>query len=267
MRFETRKNLAQVKAKVANLVTGGGGFFIKYKFVDSLKPVSEPYHEVERLCEQSPFAEFVAEMASHLDPLRDIPGLDWQARMLSPLDGLAAYTAVCKFKPKRIVEIGSGQSTRFLAAAGGAKITCIDPAPWRAVDDLPVCFEQRVLDNQDADRCAELEANDILFIDSSHIMLPGMDTDIEFNRIFPRLKPGVIVHVHDIFLPFDYPPHWRDRRWNEQNALVGWLFGGFDIVYPAHYVIKRHPELIDQAFANFPPCLDKHAASMWLRRR
>jgi predicted O-methyltransferase YrrM len=267
MDIATRKKLALGKAKLENLVFGRGGFFTKYKFVDSLKPVSEVYPSVEQLCAQAPYAEFVAEMASHIETLRHVPGLDWDARMLSPLDGTAAYAAARKFRPKRIIEIGSGQSTRFLAAgAEGAEIICIDPLPWRSVDDLPVTFIPRLLQNEDAELCDSLEPNDILFIDSSHIMLPGMDVDIEFNRIFPRLKPGVLVHVHDIFLPFDYPPHWRDRNWNEQNALVGWLFGSFEIVYPGHYVVKRHPELIDRLFSDFAPCLRKLAGSMWLRK-
>jgi hypothetical protein len=152
------------------------------------------------------------------------------------------------------------------AAPASTEIICIDPSPRQSIEDLPVTFVRRVLTEADAELCATLEANDILFIDSSHIMLPGMDVDIEFNRIFAQLKPGVIVHVHDVFLPYDYPPEWRDRCWSEQNALVGWLFGAFEIVYPGHYVIRQHGDLIDEAFAAFPICRIKDAGSIWLRK-
>jgi hypothetical protein len=185
--------------------------------------------------------------------------------MLSHLDRAAAYAAVAKFRPRRLLEIGSGDSTRFLAKAkGDAEMLCIDPAPRCSISELPVKLVQRVLRHSDIELCAALEPNDILFIDSSHIMLPGTDVDMEFNRIFPRLKPGVIVHVHDIFLPFDYPKGWKKRNWNEQSALVGWLFGAFEIIYPAHYVTRRHPELIDAVLGDLR--MPKNAGSFWIRK-
>lgn len=268
--IELKEQLSRFKARTTSMLGRGGGFFIEYDYVDSVSPVSEPYPEVERLCAASPFREFVADMASHIPEFRTFgeqPNDPCLGRgMFSPLDGTAAYAAVRKFKPRRIVEIGSGASTHFLAkAADGAEIVCIDPAPRQEVAQLPVTLTRRILENSDTELCASLEAGDILFIDSSHIMLPGMDVDIEFNRIFPRLKPGVVVHVHDIFLPFDYPPHWRVRNWNEQNALIGWLFGSFDIIYPGHYVGRCHADLIDRAFADFP--VPKNAGSFWMRKR
>ncbi|HEV2569140.1 class I SAM-dependent methyltransferase [Sphingomonas sp.] len=273
METAVRKKLSAIRAALRHLFDRGGGFFVQYDYVDSIRPVERPYEAVEQLCEAAPFREFLAEMN------RDIPNYqqlgssaddpDWNGRMFPPLDCAALYTAVRKFQPKRIVEIGSGDTTRFMAraAAPSTRITCIDPAPRRSIEHLPVEFVRRVLTDDDVETCAQLEANDILFIDSSHIMLPGMDVDIEFNRIFPRLQPGVIVHVHDIFLPFDYPSDWRDRHWSEQNALVGWLFGAFEIVFPGHYVVRRHPELIDEAVGAFPQAAVKDAGSMWLRKR
>jgi hypothetical protein len=118
----------------------------------------------------------------------------------------------------------------------------------------------------DAALCGSLEADDILFIDSSHIMLPGMDVDIQFNRAFPRLRPGVVVHLHDIFLPFPYPAHWSHRNYSEQNALIGWLVSGyFQILYPGHYVARRHGDLLDAALSAFP-IVRREAGSLWLRK-
>jgi hypothetical protein len=267
-----RSRLSGLRAVFRHLVGQGGGFFVQYEYMGSIKPVESRYPEVASLCEAAPFREFVADMAANIPAYQALgSGPDdprWHERMFPALDCAALFTAVTKFQPRRIVEIGSGDTTRFMtrAAPASAEIICIDPAPRRSIEDLPVAFIRRVLTEQDAELCATLEANDILFIDSSHIMLPGMDVDIEFNRIFPRLKPGVIVHVHDVFLPYDYPPEWRERRWSEQNALVGWLFGAFEIVYPGHYVVRQHGDLIDRAFESFPLCQIKDAGSMWLRK-
>ena len=119
--------------------------------------------------------------------------------------------------------------------------------------------------NADASEAAALEAGDVLFIDSSHIMLPGMDVDIQFNRLFPRLKPGVLVQVHDIFLPDDYPDDWRARNYSEQNALIGWIVSGyFEIVWPGRYVLTRHPHELKAALGEF--LIRDAAGSLWLRK-
>jgi hypothetical protein len=270
MSVNLRSKLSLVAAQVKTAVGRPGGFFIQYDYAGDVQPVEAAYPELEALCARAPIPEFIKEMGSHIPAFRRFGehALDpeWGHGMFSPLDGAAAYTAVKKFRPNRIIEIGSGDSTRYLAKAGCADILCIDPAPRRAIEDLPVRFARRIIANSDADLCAQLKADDILFVDSSHIMLPGMDVDIIFNRCFPRLASGVIVHVHDIFLPFDYPPHWKHRNWNEQSALAGWLFGGFEIVYPGHYAARTHSQLIDRTFEDFPPCQKKNAGSIWLRK-
>lgn len=265
--------LSLKRAQLRNLLGQGGGFFIQYDHVASVARDPLPYPEIFDLCEASPWAEHLQRMASHAAEFRqfgDKP-LDpvWINRMFDPLDGAAAFAAVRHFKPQRIIEVGSGNSTFFMSRAAGpeTKILCIDPAPRRAISELPLTLHQRVLTADDANLVGELEAGDILFIDSSHILLPGTDVDILFNRCFPRLKPGVIVHIHDIFLPNPYPAAWEHRNWNEQSALHGWLVSGFfDIVYPGHHVVAHHPDQIDAAFEGFPPCLYKHAGSLWLRR-
>ena len=189
--------------------------------------------------------------------------------MFPALDGMVTYAMVRKAKPRRIIEIGSGNSTYFLARGvkdnGLGTITCIDPEPRRDIIDLDVDFKPRLMNNQDADLASTLEAGDILFIDSSHIMLPGMDVDIQFNRLFPRLKPGVLVHIHDIFLPDGYPQHWENRHYSEQGVLVGWLVSRyFDIVWPAHYAVARHGDRLEAALGDVAPV--RQGGSMWLRR-
>jgi hypothetical protein len=268
-----RSRLHRIKALLLTALGVPRGFFTSYPYARHLQPVGEPYPEVEQLLAASPWPAFLdeirncrAEMASFGHDRRD-PVL---GRGMFPVaDGVAAYAAIRKFRPREIIEVGSGDSTYFLARAvrenGFGRITCIDPQPRREIIELDVDFKPRLLSNFDAELAASLEPNDILFIDSSHIMLPGMDVDIQLNRLFPRLKPGVIVHVHDIFLPDDYPDYWRVRHYNEQNALIGWLLSGyFDVLWPGRYVLTRHFDAFSTAVGDLGELTG--GGSLWLRK-
>jgi len=269
-----KSKLSRIRALARTMIGSGGGFFTQYAYVNHLQPVTTLYPEVAALCAASPFGDLLEEMHGHLTTFRAFgsnPTDPMFGRGMFPvLDGMATYAAVRRFKPNRIIEIGSGDSTHFLARGvkdnGSGHITCIDPQPRREIIALDVDFKPRLLNEDDADLAGSLEAGDILFIDSSHIMLPGMDVDIQFNRMFPRLKPGVIVHVHDIFLPDDYPPHWRIRNYSEQNALIGWIVSGyFDVLWPGRYVATRHAEMIESAFGDFDFGAGS-AGSLWMQR-
>lgn len=265
----TRKRISALKAKITNLLGLGGGFFTQYEFVDKIEQVDEPYREVDLLCGNAPFRDVLAVAKQLSQEIAEMVesgyGLRADSRMLSILDGATTYAIVSKYRPNRVIEIGSGDSTFVLSkAAQSANITCIDPKPRQCIAKLPVEWIPRTLSINDLCLFDQLDRNDILFIDSSHIMLPNFDVDLQFNRIFPRLRPGVIVHVHDIFLPFDYPADWRPRNWNEQNALVGWLFGAFDIIYPGHFVARRYPDVVRAALGEMIPL---QAGSMWLQKR
>jgi hypothetical protein len=274
----TRLGMGWNRLKVAAGSTSGG-FFIPYRYARELQPPATPYPAVEALlhARDELFRGFVTAMATHLPVYqgfgRDDRDPTWGRSMFPAFDGAAAYTLVRQVRPSRIIEIGSGNSTRFMARAlrdGGidCAFTCIDPAPRIPVEGLGVTPIPRLLTETDADLCADLEPDDILFIDSSHILLPGMDVDIEFNRIFPVLKPGVLVHLHDIFLPYDYPATMRRWSFSEQNALIGWIVSGyFDVVFPAHYVRRVHTDLIEAEFSQqFPPLVHSRPGSIWLRR-
>lgn len=269
-----RARLSRIRAQLQSIVGAGGGFFTQYRHVGRIQRVTTPYPEVERICAAAPFSELMAAMVACKPIFRrfgEHPTDPVFGRGMFPaLDGMACYAAVRQFRPNRIVEIGSGDSTYFLARAvkdnGPGRITCIDPRPRRDVVALDVDLRPRLMTCADAEMAGSLEAGDILFIDSSHIMLPGMDVDIQFNRMFPRLKRGVIVHLHDIFLPDDYPPHWNDRNYSEQNALVGWIVSGyFDVLWPGRYVVTRRDA---QVQASFGDCDlgPGTAGSFWLRK-
>ena len=132
-------------------------------------------------------------------------------------------------KPQHIVEVGSGHSTRVLSRAlgGVGEIVAIDPAPRADIVDLPgVRVVPSTLQAAPLELFDGLKAGDVLFIDSSHILMPGSDVDILLNRVLPRLPAGVLVHIHDIFLPFDYPPIWGWRAYNEQQGVLPLLTTG-----------------------------------------
>ena len=269
-----RARLSRHRASVMTALGWPMGFFTQYPYVRQVQPVTEPYPEVEARCEASPFRDFLRRMQGYRPTFASFgrtPGDPVLGRGMFPaLDGMAAYVAVRRFAPARILEIGSGDSTYFLARGvgdnGHGKVTCIDPRPRRNVMELGVALEPRVLHASDADRAGDLRANDILFIDSSHVLLPGMDVDIELNRMFPRLRRGVIVHLHDIFLPDDYPLNWKQRNYSEQNGLVGWLLGGaFEILWPANYVYTRHTSLVEAAVGSVCD-VGRGGGSLWLRK-
>jgi predicted O-methyltransferase YrrM len=190
------------------------------------------------------------------------------------LDACAAYTLIRGLAPRRIVEVGSGHSTRFLARAlaDGAidgAIVAIDPQPRADISDLPrVSVMRQAVHRVDASVFAGLDAGDVLFVDSSHVLMPGSDVDLLFNRVLPDLPAGVIVHVHDIALPDDYPSAWAWRNYNEQLAVVPLLTSAaYMPLFASHYV---HTHLAERLSASVVPTLPAHpagiATSLWLRK-
>ena len=251
------------------------GYFVPYPFAAQVDRAVPGYPAVEALfrARDDGVEEFLAGMAACIPAFRAMrDATQWRSRFFSPRDGATAYAMVRSLRPKRVLEIGSGTSTWFMARAAAdgeidCTITCIDPEPRSSVAELPVEHIARPLRPADAELAAGLEAGDILFIDSSHIMLPGMDVDIQFNMMFPELAPGVVVHVHDIFLPESYPDEWEMRMYSEQNALVGWLVSGFfDVLFPGYYAATRHDPAWKALAADFPPLRTQPAGSIWMRR-
>ena len=195
---------------------------------------------------------------------------DWFPR----LDAAAAYALVRCRRPARIVEVGSGHSTRFLARAvadGGlaTAITCIDPNPRARLDGLAVRHVPTLLSGADPALLAALGPGDLLFVDSSHVAMPGSDVDRLFLDVLPRLAPGALVHVHDVFLPDAYPEDWGWRGYNEQ-LLVGALLqgGGFEIVFASRYAATRMADrLATGILARLPLEPGAYETSLWLRKR
>ena len=160
-----------------------------------------------------------------------------------PMDALALAGMIRVLKPSQYVEIGSGVSTRVarhaVAADGlSTRIRCIDPQPRRSIDNVAdeVIFDSLL--NVDLDIFTSLSDNDILFFDGSHLVFTGTDCPKFFLEVLPLIPRGVYVHVHDIFLPDEYPERMKARFYNEQQLLAGFLYNNsdFQVVLPIQYL-------------------------------
>jgi predicted O-methyltransferase YrrM len=155
----------------------------------------------------------------------------WTCGWLSPLDLAVLYATVAESRGRRYVEVGSGYSTQFARRAIedhglGLEIVSIDPEPRATVEAICDVSIRTSLEEADLGVFAALEPGDVLFIDGSHRCFTNSDVTVAFLEILPRLPAGVVVGLDDIYLPYDYPPAWRDRYYSEQYVLAAWLLGG-----------------------------------------
>ena len=180
------------------------------------------------------------------------------------VDAHVYYSLIRHLKPRQIIEIGSGQST-LLATAAAETNRSLDSAPCTvtAIEPFPPAFLEtrsqnslklirKKLQEVDADLFQRLEKNDILFIDSSHVLREGSDVQLEYLEILPRLNPGVLVHVHDISLPRRYPKIYFDQNlfWNEQYLLQAYLIHNshMEVIWPGNHMMLRHPAAMEALF-------------------
>ncbi len=202
--------------------------------------------------------------------------------MFRSVDAEVLYCMIRHSRPRRIVEIGSGFSTYVAAAAGLKNTEEGDPVELIAVDPYPNevlrggfpglsrLIPRRVQD-VDPQWFTALEGNDILFIDSSHTVRIDSDVRLLVLEVLPRLKPGVLVHFHDIFLPYDYPREWvvkEHRFWTEQYLVQAFLAFNyaFEVVWMGSYMHIHHSEKLKKAFASYDPAR-VWPGSLWIRRK
>jgi hypothetical protein len=190
-----------------------------------------------------PFAGPLTSVRSDPDPC--LPGEPhWVNGWLPDLDGLAIYCFLAQRERAWYVEVGSGNSTRFARRAVKrhgrcTRIVSIDPCPRAEIDALCDDKIRSPLEDVDPAYFDRLRDGDMLFIDNSHYAFMGSDVTVFFLDILPRLRPGVLVGIHDICLPDDYPQLWEGKFYNEQYLLGCWLLGGgggLELVLPAWYV-------------------------------
>ena len=200
----------------------------------------------------------------------------WNNGYLPGLDIIGIYTMLAEFRPKNYIEIGSGNSTKVAHKAKverklDTRIISIDPMPRAEIDNLADIVIREPFENISFNILEELDENDILFIDNSHRILPNSDSMVFYLEILPRLKKGVIVHIHDIYLPFDYPQFMCDRFYSEQYGLAIYLLADPDKYYTIlpNYFIYKDNELADliSPIWNHPNLtgVEKHGGSYWIK--
>jgi hypothetical protein len=182
-------------------------------------------------------------------PVADPAEPNWQNLAFPALDAMALYGLIALRRPRRFLEIGSGFSTKFARRSIkdhglATTITSIDPEPRAEVD--AICDEviRKPLEDVDMGFFEDLDPDVLVFFDGSHRTFQNSDVTVFFTEILPRLRPGTMFGIHDIFLPDDYPVAWLDWYFSEQYMLTCWLLAGdkLRIEFPAHF-IGRTPEL------------------------
>lgn len=219
----------------------------------------------------------VAEYATHKDalaalkdPARNQTGYRTGNGYYDSPDADALYLMIRRFRPERVIEVGCGNSTRVTRQAiidGGlaTTLTAIDPYPRADIAHVVDRFEQKRLEEVDPELFAELNAGDVLFIDSSHVVRMSNDVAHLFCRIIPALKPGVVIHVHDVFLPYEYPKRffYDCPGWGEQYMLHALLqSGAFSMLWPGYYLQRARPDAVEA----LPFLKDGRAQSIWVQR-
>ncbi len=258
------------------------GFFIPYRYADRLPGpgarAAYPAAEARLAGAQAQFRALLEGMNRYRTALDAIgqdppPAPRWAQDWFPRLDAAAAYTLVRQERPGRIDEVGSGHSTRFMARAAADEglaclITAIDPAPRADLSRLEVELIRSAVPETGDQPFLPLEAGDFLVIDSSHILMPGSDADYLYGRVLPALPPGVLVHIHDVFLPDDYPAEWDWRGYNEQLAVLQMVLGsGWELLFASHYVATRMAsEVAESAAGRLPLGAGAFESSLWLRK-
>ncbi|HZT66423.1 MAG TPA: class I SAM-dependent methyltransferase [Acidimicrobiales bacterium] len=179
------------------------------------------------------------------------PGVpQWDQGFLPVFDAAVLYGLVRSTRPRQYLEVGSGNSTLFVARARrdgqlATKIVSVDPAPRADVDHLCDHLIRRPLESTDLAQFSALEAGDMLFVDDSHRVFMNSDVVTFFLDALALIGPGVLVGIHDIFLPDDYPLDWAGYFLSEQYLLAAYILGGAARIKPvlASWYCSNRPEL------------------------
>ncbi len=199
--------------------------------------------------------------------------------MFSRLDAWMLQAMLRHFRPRRMIEVGCGWSSLVTARVnrehldGSLHFTCVEPYPpdflTGGVEGISKLIPERVEDLA-PEQFLELGDGDVLFIDSSHTVKTGGDVVFLFQEVIPRLNAGVIVHIHDIFMPSDYPQEWvlSGRAWNEQYLVQAFLAfnSAFRVLLGVAWLSHSHSELLTAVLPDYPEKYANGGGSLWIRR-
>lgn len=201
---------------------------------------------------------------------------NWINGWLPGADALSLYGYTAMKNPRHYVEIGSGNSTKFVRQAIKdhdlqTRIISIDPCPRAEIDAICDEVVRAPLEDLETDFFSILEEGDVFFIDNSHRSFQNSDVTVFFTEILPTLRAGITIGIHDIYLPFDYPNEWADRFYNEQYLLCCYLLGGMkglEIELPLVYLYycTESMQLLNDLWTDERmEGVERHGAAFWLR--
>ncbi len=199
---------------------------------------------------------------------------------LSRIDSFILFSIIRSQKPTKIVEIGSGFSTKVILSALDSNKTELNLCKLISIEPYPKSFLKEIersdfqlltkkIQDIDLDLFKDV---DILFIDSSHVSKFNSDVNTEIFQIIPKLKKGAYIHWHDIMIPNDYPEYWikdGNKFWNESYLVHAFMLfnESFEILWPSRFMQDYHPEILKEFFQKFDPDnLDDQLSSFWIRR-
>ncbi|MCC6702080.1 MAG: class I SAM-dependent methyltransferase [Fluviicola sp.] len=255
----------------------------KPRYGHGLPPHSELYEIINTNREE--YKDFINKALTYKEALHSIKKSEdskdaiqptWNNGFLPGLDIVTIYSMLGMYQPAKYVEVGSGNSTKVASKAKrelglATKIISIDPMPRAEIDALADEIIRQPFESIEYDILLNLEANDILFIDNSHRILPNSDAMVFFMEILPRLKKGVIVHIHDIYLPYDYPQFMCDRFYTEQYGLAFFLLANpikYKTIFP-NYFVSEDTELKTMLLPFWEhenlKGVERHGGSFWLQ--
>lgn len=247
-----KRGLAKAARKI------GLGYWVPLEYPPSARTsgvarTQGPLYEIVAGAEAT-YRETLRSIASFESDLARIPAAahdgrtpSWMNEFMPGLDSASIYAFVRSRRPRTYFEIGSGISTRFARRAIEdakleTRIVSIDPSPRAEIDALCDEVIRQPLELVDPARLPALGEGDVVFLDGSHRAFTGSDATVFFCDLLPTLNPGVLVGVHDVFLPDDYPEPFIERHYSEQYLLAALLVGRpdwIDLVLASDYVSKR----------------------------
>lgn len=282
--------LGRVKHRMNSLLGRTGGFSISLDYPPNAlnEPRWMPHPELERViaAQGDAYAAALGTIQAYREDFSAIPitathELEpaWVNGFQPGLDAGAVYSFLRSRSPARYMEVGSGWSTKFARRAiqDGelpTQIISIDPHPRAEIDRLCDRAVRSALEATDLALVDELRAGDVLFFDGSHRVFMNSDVTVFFLELLPRLPAGVLVGIHDTYLPYDYPAEIADRYYSEQYLLAALVVAGgerFNTVLPAWYVsqTERFQPAIESLWGHDPALADvqRHGVAYWIETR
>jgi predicted O-methyltransferase YrrM len=242
-------------------------------FGSAVYPIPDCFRTAQSAGVFADLPKYRSRFESFRDSSLNTVGFQYANGFFTSPDAEVLYTLVRSTRPRQILEVGCGNSTKIIRQAiidGGfdCRHRCIDPNPRAEISKLAnTVFQVQIQSLKPAELIRDLTNGDIVFIDTSHEVKPANDVAYIYGRLLPFLPCGVLVHVHDIFLPYEYPVGWvRDQglAWGEQYLVQTMLMNSeqWEVLWPGYYLQRTLAEFSSY----FPHTHVGLAQSMWLRK-